>query len=58
MDTDTRADLVRLRRDLVDLADWAAHRLDDEYDRQYIAEHLTDSLIALLAGTTLPVAPF
>jgi hypothetical protein len=58
MDTDARTELVRLRRALVDVADWAAHRLDDEDDRQYIAEHLTDSLIALLAGTTLPVAPF
>jgi hypothetical protein len=58
VETEARSELVRVRRVLADLAEWGAEHLDDEYDRQYIAEYLTDSLIALIAGKPLPTAPF
>lgn len=31
---------------------------EDYYDRQYIAEHLTEAIGALLAGRTEPARPF
>jgi hypothetical protein len=55
---DARDELIQLRRTLVDLAEWAIGRLNDDYDRQYIAEHMTDSLIAVIARRDLPRPPF
>ena len=56
---DPQAELQRLRQELTDLADWAELRLDDEhYGRQHIAEHLLNTLTALLSGQRAPRAPF
>jgi len=51
--------LARKRAALLDLAEWADDRLNDEnYDRQYIAEHLTASVLALALDNDAPNAPF
>ena len=53
--------LARMRSALLDLAEWAEDRLNDEnadYDRQYIAEHLTASVQALALDGDAPDAPF
>jgi hypothetical protein len=50
--------LALLRIELLELAEWADDRLNDDYDRQYIAEHMTAALDALLARQTLPPRPF
>lgn len=58
MDDIAREELTALRAQLQTLADWADDRLDDDHDRQYIAEHLCAVLDALLANGPLPAAPF
>ena len=56
---DPRAELLRLHQELTELADWAELRLDDENcGRQYIAEHLLNTLTALLSGQPAPRTPF
>jgi hypothetical protein len=47
-----------LRTALTDLVLWADTRLSQTYDRQYIAEHLTDAVLALVDGDTPPDYPF
>jgi hypothetical protein len=58
--TDTAVQELRdLRTALTDLALWADARLNDEArDRQYIAEHLSDTVGALANGDTPPNYPF
>jgi hypothetical protein len=51
-------ELTALRNSLRALSDWADDRLNDDYDRQYIAEHMTAVLDALLARQTPPPRPF
>ena len=51
--------LARMRSALLDLAEWADDRLNDENcDRQLIAEHLTASVQALALDGDAPNAPF
>ena len=52
------AELHNLRTDLADLHDWAEKALNDEHDRQYIAEHLSTAVAALATGNPLPKHPF
>jgi hypothetical protein len=61
--TDLNAELDRnevtaLHNQLRALRDWAEDRLFEDYDRQYIAEHMTAVLDALLAYETPPPLPF
>ncbi|GAA2599055.1 hypothetical protein GCM10010399_32210 [Dactylosporangium fulvum] len=53
-----RSELRDLHNALGELARWGDQHLDTDADRQYIAEHLTGSLAALLDGGPLPHAPF
>lgn len=53
-----RADLAALQDHLRSLSDWADDRLNDDYDRQYIAEHMTEAIDALLSGDDPPPRPF
>lgn len=58
MENDDRTELTALRDRLRSLCDWAGTRLDDENcDRQYIAEHMTADLDALLAHRKPPARP-
>jgi hypothetical protein len=50
--------LTALRNSLRSLCDWADDRLNEDYDRQYIAEHMTAVIDALLAHETPPPRPF
>jgi len=56
--TELRNELTALRTSLRSLRDWAEDRLNEDYDRQYIAEHMTDVLDALLRHGTPPPRPF
>jgi hypothetical protein len=47
-----------MRAELMDLCLWAETQLDGERDRQYIAEHMTAVLDAVLAGAMPPARPF
>ncbi|BFU47878.1 hypothetical protein [Krasilnikovia sp. MM14-A1004] len=51
-------ELATLHINLRLLADWADDRLNDDYDRQYIAEHMTAVINALLAHQPPPRRPF
>jgi 8-oxo-dGTP diphosphatase len=53
-----RNELTALHNRLDILRDWAEDRLNEDYDRQYIAEHMTDVLNALLSYETPPPRPF
>lgn len=53
-----RNEVTALRNQVGALRDWAEDRLTEDYDRQYIAEHMTDVLSALLAFETPPPRPF
>jgi hypothetical protein len=53
-----RNELTALHDHLRALRDWAEIRLDGQYDRQYIAEHMTAVLNALLGYETPPPRPF
>lgn len=53
-----RNELTALHNQLRSLRDWAEDRLNEECDRQYIAEHMTAVLSALLAYETPPPRPF
>ncbi len=53
-----RDELSALHQQLRALRDWAEDRLNDDYDRQYIAEHMTAVIDALLARQTPPPRPF
>ena len=53
-----RDELSTLHQQLRALRDWAEDRLNDDYDRQYIAEHMTGVLSALLGYETPPARPF
>lgn len=55
---EAHAELHNLRTDLADLHDWAENALNDEHDRQYIAEHLSTAVAALATGKPLPRRPF
>ncbi|SNY52042.1 hypothetical protein [Paractinoplanes atraurantiacus] len=55
---EAHAELHNLRTDLADLRHWAENALNDEHDRQYIAEHLSDAVAALATGNPLPKRPF
>ena len=58
-DPDAETELRDLLGVLSELATWGANNLDDECaDRQYIAEHLVDSLAALVNGDQMPRSPF
>jgi len=52
------AELHNLRADLWELTSWAEEQLSTDRDRQYIAEHLTDVIDALLRYETPPRRPF
>jgi len=52
------AELHNLRAELSDLSGWADEQLNSEHDRQYIAEHLTDVIDALLRYQSPPPRPF
>lgn len=52
------AELHHLRADLIGLLVWAERVLDTDHNRQYIAEHMTASLDAILARETPPPRPF
>jgi hypothetical protein len=56
--TRLRNETTALRNALRSLTDWADDRLNEDYDRQYIAEHMTAVLDALLAHETPPPRPF
>ena len=58
MKTHDLNELTSLRNTLRSLADWADDRLNDNYDRQYIAEHMTAVIDALLAHEMPPARPF
>ncbi|MEV0559724.1 hypothetical protein [Dactylosporangium sp. NPDC050588] len=59
MTSNAEADLQALLRVLSELAAWSNNHLDNEWaDRQYIAEHLSQSLAALVKGDPLPRNPF
>jgi len=53
-----RNELAALHNQMRALRDWAEDRLNEDYDRQYIAEHMTAVLDALLARETPPPRPF
>jgi hypothetical protein len=53
-----RNELTALHSQLRALRDWADDRLNDDYDRQYIAEHMTAVINALLGYETPPPRPF
>ncbi len=53
-----RNEVTALHNQLGALRDWAEDRLNEDYDRQYIAEHMTGVLNALLAYQTPPPRPF
>ncbi|WP_432982153.1 hypothetical protein [Dactylosporangium sp. CA-233914] len=56
---DAETELQALLRVLSELATWGDNHLDNDCaDRQYIAEHLTHSLAALVNGDPLPRSPF
>ena len=52
------AELHNLRADLWELSDWAEDQLNTDRDRQYIAEHLTSVIDALLRYAAPPPRPF
>jgi hypothetical protein len=56
--TQVRNELAALRNSLRSLTDWADDRLNEDYDRQYIAEHMTEVIDALLAHQTPPPRTF
>jgi hypothetical protein len=56
--TALRNELTSLQNRLRSLSDWADDRLNEDYDRQYIAEHLTAVIDAILAHQTPPPRPF
>jgi cobalamin biosynthesis Mg chelatase CobN len=56
--TNCHRDHHTLRVSLWDLAGWVDQQLDTDADRQYIAEHMTAVLAALLARETPPPRPF
>jgi len=56
--TQLLGELSALRMALRNLTDWADDRLNEDYDRQYIAEHMTTVLDALLAHQAPPPRPF
>jgi hypothetical protein len=53
-----RNELAALHNQLRSLRDWAEDRLSEDYDRQYIAEHVTAVLDALLSYEAPPPRPF
>ncbi|WP_433301047.1 hypothetical protein ACQP2F_04965 [Actinoplanes sp. CA-030573] len=55
---EAHAELHNLRADLAALHDWAEDALNEERDRQYIAEHLSTEVAALATGKPLPRRPF
>ncbi|GAB2626299.1 hypothetical protein Aab01nite_86030 [Paractinoplanes abujensis] len=55
---EAHAELHNLRTDLANLHDWAENALNDEHDRQYIAEYLSAAAAALARGEPLPRRPF
>jgi hypothetical protein len=56
---DAETELHHLMLILSELATWGEHHLDNEAaDRQYIAEHLTGCLAAIVCGDPLPRDPF
>ncbi|WP_199513127.1 hypothetical protein [Nucisporomicrobium flavum] len=52
------AALAALQNNLRSLSDWADDRLNEDFDRQYIAEHMTEVIDALLSGEPMPPRPF
>ncbi|UQU65100.1 hypothetical protein COUCH_01720 [Couchioplanes caeruleus] len=54
----TGASLTALQNSLRSLSDWADDRLNEDFDRQYIAEHMTEAIDALLSGEPMPPRPF
>ena len=56
--TRLRAELAAWQNSLRSLRDWADDRLNGDFDRQYIAEHMTEVIGALLAHETPPPRPF